>query len=387
MEAILVINAGSSSIKFSVFATSSIADNMLYHGTMDIGTDATNFTISDLYNTKQEIIPTIDYNQLFTRVIENISQQVILVAVGHRVVHGGTYFKAPVIITPSIYNQLEELVSLAPLHQGHNLNAIKIITNLQPNLPQIACFDTSFHHTQQHLAKLFAIPQILTKQGIIRYGFHGLSYEYIASVINNYIGTVGNERVIVQHLGNGSSACAMYQHKSVASSMGFTALDGLMMGTRCGNIDPGVILYLLEEKQYSLPQITELLYHKSGLLGVSNGLSSDMRKLLISDDLNAKEAIELFCYRAACEIGHLCVALGGCDALVFSAGIGEHAALVRQKICAYLTWLGLGLDEQANNNHQAIISTKDSKIVVSIIPTNEEYMIAKHVQQILLTSA
>ncbi|MDQ5921326.1 MAG: acetate kinase [Pseudomonadota bacterium] len=389
-QAILVVNAGSSSIKFSVFeimSTLSCDCKLIYHGVLEINPEQSNLTISNFEHAKlvQQNIPSNDYTTLFNTLFEWVLSKVSLVAIGHRVVHGGTYFKCPVKVTPHIIEQMEELIPLAPLHQGHNINPIKIIAKIYPQLPQIACFDTSFHYTQNHLAKLFAIPRALTEQGIIRYGFHGLSYEYIASVITQYIGDIGRKRVIVQHLGNGASMCGIYEQKSVASSMGFTALDGLMMGTRCGTIDPGVIIYLIQEKHYSIDQVVDLLYHQSGLIGVSGGLSNDMRQLLNESNTNphASEAIELFCYRAACEIGSLSVSLGGCDALVFTAGIGEHNPQIRQKICSYLHFQGVELNNEANSQNKNIISTHQSKITVSIIPTDEEYMIAKHVQQLM----
>jgi acetate kinase len=273
--------------------------------------------------------------------------------------------------------KLAILIPLAPLHEPQNIQAIRIIQKTYPELPQIACFDTTFHHTQEKLATLFAIPRHFTEEGIIRYGFHGISYEYIASVMAQHIGEKANHRVIVAHLGNGASMCAMYQGKSVATSMSFTALDGLMMGTRCGRIDPGVLLYFIQEKNYSGKQLEHLLYNESGLLGVST-ISHDMRILLASSDPKAKEAVDLFCYRAALEVGSLSVALGGCDALIFTAGIGEQAAVVRQKICTWLSWLGVKVNQKANQNNAIIISEEDSKIMVSVIPTNEEYMIAKH---------
>jgi acetate kinase len=269
------------------------------------------------------------------------------------------------------------LIPLAPLHQPHNIEAIKIIKKKFPHLKQVACFDTTFHRTQEKLATLFAIPIQLTQEGIIRYGFHGISYEYIASVMSEHLGDKANHRVIVAHLGSGASLCGMYQKKSVATSMGFTALDGLMMGKRCGRIDPGVLLYLLQQKKYTPHDVEDVLYNKSGLLGVS-GISNDVRELTSSTDPHALEAIDLFCYRAALEVGSFCAALNGCDAFIFTAGIGENSAIVRKKICDRLTWLGIKINDQANQNQETIISEKNSLITVCVIPTNEEYIIAKH---------
>lgn len=350
-EAILAINSGSSNIKFSLFAAQQDF-TLLHHGETD-GLKA----LFDWLN--------------------NLSSSLKIKVVGHRIVHGGTFFFQPTLITDEVMRKMQSLIPLAPLHQPHNLESIEIIRKLYPMLPQVACFDTAFHHTQEKLARLFAIPKELTDAGIIRYGFHGLSYEYIASIITDHLGEIGNQRVIVAHLGNGASMCALRERKSVATSMGFTALDGLMMGTRCGRIDPGVLLYLMEEKHYGTKQLKQLLYHESGLLGVS-GISSDMRILLASQEADAQEAIELFCYRAATEFGALFAALNGCDALVFTAGIGEHNAIIRKKICAKLTAFGVKTNDQANENNLTIVSDKDSKIVVSIIPTNEELMLAKH---------
>lgn len=382
-NAILVINSGSSSIKFSLIHQNQL--NFMYRGEVENILDSPCLTIWNTAHTKilKKNIPTRGHEaalKFFFDWLENLSEKITLEAVGHRVVHGGQYFLESVIVTDDVIQKMAKLISLAPLHQPYNIEAINIIKNKHPKLKQIACFDTTFHHTQEKLAKLFAIPKYLTDDGIIRYGFHGISYEYIASVIEKYIGEKGNERVVVAHLGNGASICAMYQRKSVATSMGFTALDGLMMGTRCGRIDPGVIFYLMREKKYSEKQIENLLYNESGLLGVSN-IHYDMRTLLSHSDINAAEAIELFCYRAALEFGSSAVALGGCDAFVFTAGIGENSFIIRKKICEKLSWLGITLNDKANENNETIISSPHSKIIVAVIPTNEEYMIAKHVQE------
>jgi acetate kinase len=383
---ILVINSGSSSIKFSLFVSHEETLDLLYHGQIDDLYGSPNIKVM---NSSQVAIvnhPLASKGHeagltTFFNWFEQLPTPITLKAVGHRVVHGGTMFSQPTLVTDEILNQLASLNSLAPLHQPHNLQAIQIIKTLYPKLPQIACFDTTFHRTQDKLATLFAIPRALTNEGVLRYGFHGISYEYIASVILQHLGEVGNQRVIMAHLGNGASMCAMYQRKSVATSMGFTALDGLMMGTRCGRIDPGVLLYLMQEKNHSVKQVEQLLYNESGLLGVS-GISYDVRELLTSHDAHAQEALDLFCYRAALEVGSLCVALKGCDALVFTAGIGEHASLVREKICLHLDWLGIKINQQANQSNATIISDKNSSIIVSVIPTNESYMIANHVKML-----
>jgi len=385
-EVILVINSGSSSIKFSIFNYQQNL-NLLYHGEIDGLLGSPCLTILDANHTqvlKQNISSQGHQAGLkeFFVWFENLSNAMTLKAVGHRVVHGGMYFSNSILVTNDAINKMESLNSLAPLHQPNNLAAINIIKNIYPKLLQVACFDATFHRTQEKLATLFAIPKALTDEGIIRYGFHGISYEYISSVLTQQIGEVGNNRVIVAHLGNGASMCAMYQGKSVATSMGFTALDGLMMGTRCGQIDPGVLLYLMQEKKYSVKKIEHLLYNESGLLGVS-GVSHDVRELLSRSTPDAIDAIELFCYRAALEVGSLTSALNGCDALVFTAGIGEHSAIIRKKICDRLSWLGIKINEKENKNNSTIFSEKNSSIILSVIPTNEEYMIAKNTWDIV----
>ncbi len=309
-----------------------------------------------------------------------------LAAAGHRVVHGGDHFVEPVLINTAVCAQLEQLIPLAPLHQPHNLAAIRALMALQPGLPQVACFDTAFHRTQDPRARQFALPREITAGGVKRYGFHGLSYEYIAGMLPLYLGAHAEGKVIVAHLGNGASLCALRNRQSVATTMGFTALDGLMMGTRCGTVDPGVLLYLMREKAMNVDAIEDLLYRRSGLLGVS-GLSSDMRDLLASDSPAAAEAIALFCYRAVREIGSLAAALGGLDALVFTAGIGECAPPVRTRICEALAWLGVALDETAHRAGQAMISSRDSRVSVYVIPTNEEAVIASHTARLLAALA
>ena len=302
-----------------------------------------------------------------------------VVAAGHRVVHGGRHFAEPARVTPDVLQQLEELVPLAPLHQPHNLSAIKALAERLPGLPQIACFDTSFHRTQPRLAELFALPRALADEGIIRYGFHGLSYDYIASVLGEHLGQRADGRVIVAHLGNGASMCAMRERKSVATSMGFTALHGLMMGRRCGTLDAGVVLHLLQNLGMSIDEVQHMLYRESGLLGVS-GISNNMQVLLESTDAAAVEAVELYCYRAAGEIGRLAAALGGLDAVVFTAGIGENAGKVRQMICGQLTWMGLELDPGENARNATRISASGSAVEALVVPTNEELVIAKAVR-------
>ena len=360
---------------------------MIYHGTVTgIGT-AAHFVVKDAqhHGLVQQPLTAADHESAFSMLLNWFDQHdeaFRLIAVGHRVVHGGILFKAPVIIDALVFAQLEQLIPLAPLHQPHNLTPIKWLQQQKPQLPQIACFDTAFHATQPAIAQLFALPRALTETGIKRYGFHGLSYEYIARVLPDFIGQLP-ERVIVAHLGNGASMAALKQGRSLATTMSFTALDGLPMGTRCGAIDAGVILHLLNNGM-NLDTLTHLLYHRSGLLGVSD-ISSDMQTLLQSDSPQASEAIELFIYRLGRELGSLVAALGGLDALVFTAGIGENSHLIRTKICANAQWLGIKLDEPANQQHHSRISTPDSLVSVWIIPTDEEKMIAQHAHALLKT--
>jgi acetate kinase len=305
-----------------------------------------------------------------------------IIAIGHRVVHGGERYSEPVRLDAAMIEALAGFIPLAPLHQPHNLDAIRTIAELRPELPQVACFDTAFHRSQPPGAQIFALPRAITAQGVRRYGFHGLSYEFIADTLPEHLGEAADGRVIVAHLGNGASMCAMHRRRCVATTMGFTAVEGLVMGTRCGSIDPGVLLYLMEYGGYDAKALTKLLYKESGLLGVS-GLSADMRILLGSEQPEAKEAVDLFCYRIVREIGSLAAALGGLDALVFTGGIGEHAAPVREKICHATAWLGLELDPAANADHATRISTSASRVTALVMPTNEEWIIARHTAETL----
>ncbi len=304
--------------------------------------------------------------------------------IAHRVVHGGKFYNQPTLITPEVIHHLQELIPLAPLHEPYSIDVINICREIYKDIPQVACFDKSFHRTQSYLAELFPLPLKYAEEGIIRYGFHGLSYQYITSKLPHYAAEKSSGRVIVAHLGNGASLCAMTDLKSVSTSMGFTALDGLMMGTRPGNIDPGILLYLLSEKGLTTKQITDLLYKESGLMGVS-GLSADMRTLLDSKETNSKTAVDLFCYLAAKHIGSLIPTIQGLDVLVFTAGIGENCPQIRTKICSYFNWLGLEINEQLNSINSAKISTKNSKVDIYVIPTNEEAIMAKNAVRLIST--
>jgi acetate kinase len=305
-----------------------------------------------------------------------------VVGVGHRVVHGGPRFAGPTRVTPDVLKALRDLVPLAPLHQPHNLAAIEAAAEHLPGVPQVACFDTSFHRGQPAVAEVVPLPRDICRGGVQRYGFHGLSYEYIASVLPQVAPDVAEGRVIVAHLGSGASLCALKGRKSVDSTLGFTALDGLCMGTRPGAVDPGVILYLFQSLGLSALEVETILYKKSGLLGIS-GLSNDMRVLLESTDPGARLAVDYFVYRAAKEIGALAAALGGIDALVFTAGIGENSPEIRRRLCESSAWLGLDLDPEANRRAESRISRPGSRVSAWVIPTNEELMIARHTGVVL----
>ena len=305
-----------------------------------------------------------------------------VLGVGHRVVHGGVWFTAPTVVDRHILAHLYELVPLAPLHQPYNLAAIEAVFARLPDVPQVACFDTSFHRGQPPVAEVIPLPRDLCKAGVQRYGFHGLSYEYVASVLPEVAPEIAAGRVVVAHLGSGASMCALQEGKSVDSTLGFTALDGLCMGTRPGALDPGVVLYLLQSLSLSPKDIETILYKKSGLLGIS-GISNDMRDLLGRGEPEARLAVDYFVYRAAKEIGALAAVLGGVDGLVFTAGIGENSAEVRRRICEASRWLGLELDAEANEGRGPRISTPHSKVSAWVVPTNEELMIARHTGALL----
>ena len=305
-----------------------------------------------------------------------------ILGVGHRVVHGGTKYDRPVVVNQQVLKDLRELIPLAPLHQPHNLAAIETICERMPDVPQVACFDTSFHRGHASVAELIPLPAEITKAGLQRYGFHGLSYEYIASVLPEVAPEIAKRRVIVAHLGSGASMCAMSEGKSVDSTMAFTALDGLCMGTRPGGLDPGVVLYLFQNLGLSVKEVESILYKKAGLLGIS-GISNDMRDLLGRSEPEARLAVDYFIYRTAKEIGALAAALGGIDALVFTAGIGENSPEIRRRVCEASSWLGVELDPTANSGKDPRISAPQSKVSVWVIPTNEELMIARHTATLL----
>jgi acetate kinase len=378
--AILVVNAGSSSLKFKAYA-------LVAGGRLEVMGDGQfeGLGTAPRLRARAGGAPVAARDWPTGARLDHaaaVAELRRLAAIGHRVVHGGLDFDAPVRIDEAVLTALEDLVPLAPLHQPHNLAPIRAWRAAQPDLPQVACFDTAFHRTQPALAQSFALPERFAKDGIRRYGFHGLSYEYIARRLAALDPVLAAGRVVVAHLGNGASLCAIHAGRSVASTMGFTALDGLMMGTRCGALDPGVVLHLMDRYGMDARQIEALLYRESGLLGVS-GISSDMRALRACDDPRARKAIDLFVYRAGREIGSLAAALGGLDALVFTAGIGENDSETRAAICAMAAWLGVELDAAANRAGGPRISTARAAVSAWVVPTDEESMIAAHTSRTL----
>ena len=381
-----VINAGSSSVKFSFYEgdrrilTGQVEGIGAHPSASAAGPNGEKLAPPDL-GTKPPTVPSEVLPAILPWARERLGYR-RLAALGHRVVHGGLHHSRPARVTAELLAELEALVPLAPLHEPHNLAPIRMAMSLNPELPQVACFDTAFHRTAPDVEQAFALPYTLYEEGIRRYGFHGLSYEYIASVMPERAPEIAGGRVIVAHLGNGCSACAMRNRVSIATTMGFTALDGLPMGTRCGELDAGVVLHLIQQKGMSGEQLVDLLYRRSGMLGLS-GISSDFRELLASDDPRARFAIEVFCYRVAGHIGSLTSALGGLDGIVFTAGVGENAAPVRSAICRACAWLGLELDEVANHENKQHISAPNSRVAAYVIKTDENLMIARHARALV----
>jgi acetate kinase len=388
-EAILVLNAGSSSLKLSLYERGAGDPSFVAGGQVAGLTTAPVFVAKDAAGQivgERRWESAIDHDDALAHVLDWVRTRYggayALAAVGHRVVHGGVDFAAPVRVDARVLAALERLVPLAPLHLPHNLAPMRALLGRAPAVPQVACFDTAMHRTQPRLARMFALPRELEDAGVQRYGFHGLSYEYVAGVLPGVDARAARGRTIVLHLGNGASLCALAAGQSVATTMGFTALDGVPMGTRCGSLDPGVLLYLMKERGMTARAVETLLYERSGLLGVS-GVSSDMRALAASRDPRATLAIDLFIYRVGRELGSLAAALGGLDAVVFTAGIGEHQAPVRAAVCRGAAWLGLELDEGANDGHGPRISTPASRVSAWVVPTNEELVIARHTRDLL----
>lgn len=391
-DVILTLNAGSTSLKFTVFAVgpegldpTPIADGKAEGlgeaPRLRIATrEGERFDSPLASSTQERVLAEI------LRWIEGHSSGLRVIGAGHRIVHGGPDFAAPLRLTPAILRRLAKLNPLAPLHQPHNLAPVRVLAHHHPNMPQIGCFDTGFHATNPALATRYAIPRDMHDAGIRRYGFHGLSYEYIASVLPDHLGVRAEGRVVVAHLGGGASLCAMTGGRSIASTMGFTALEGLPMATRSGTIDPGVLLYLMTERGMGAAAVSDLLYRQSGLLGVS-GISGDMRTLLASPAPEAREAVDLFVYRILRHLGSLVATLGGLDALIFTGGIGEHAAPVRAGVVEGAAWLGLRLDPRANAAGGPCITQTGSAVPAFVIATNEDLIIARHTLALLQAPA
>ena len=396
---LLVLNSGSSSLKFAVYVVNEPERNTEPQRRLRgqiTGLDAkTRFRVEDAEghivekNDRPSGLDSFGQEEALGFLMDWLEQHLdgqLLHAAGHRVVHGGQHFRSAVRVSSEVLERMEALVPLAPLHQPHNIAPIRSLAKSRPDLFQVACFDTAFHHTQPALERRLALPRHITDQGVMRYGFHGLSYEYIAGALAERLGETETGRVVVAHLGSGASLAALRNGVSVATTMGFTALDGLPMSTRCGSLDPGAVLYLLQEKGMSPEEVTTLLYEQSGLLGIS-GISGDMRTLLDSDEPAAEEAVAVFVHRAVREIGALVALLGGLDHLVFTGGIGEHSSPVRERICRHLDWLGVELDPGANGTDAEQAQSARSRAGVWIIPTDEERMIARHSLRLLQEEA
>jgi acetate kinase len=389
-QAIAVLNAGSSSLKFSLFEPSGDDLELTVRGQAEGLQTAPRFVARNaggetLSSHAWDDGTRLGHADALDHIVTTLRDKLAgtrLTGVGHRVVHGGLLYSHPVRVDAQVLDDLAQFIPLAPLHQPHNLTPIRLLLERQPALPQVACFDTAFHRAQPELAQMFALPGDLHDAGVRRYGFHGLSYEYIASVLPQLDPKAAQGRTVVLHLGNGASMCALAGGRSVASTMGFTAVDGLPMGTRCGAIDPGVILYLMDQRGMDARAIEKLIYNQSGLLGVS-GVSSDMRTLLASAEPRAALAVDLYVYRIGRELGSLAAALGGLDALVFTGGIGENSAEIRARVCRAAAWLGVALDESANQAGGPRISMADSATAAWVLPTNEELMIARHTRRVL----
>lgn len=389
-EAIGVLNSGSSSIKFAVFGVEheelrpGIKGHIeAIHASPHFIAKSNGHTVAEQFWGKRVELNHRDAIEHVLAFLRNNLSGVHLLGFGHRVVHGGTRYDQPVRVDRATLHELEKLIPLAPLHQPYNIAPIRLGLERLPNLPEVACFDTEFHCTIPELAQMFAIPGELHDAGVRRYGFHGLSYEYIAARLPCFDSRASSGKCVVLHLGNGASMCALHEGRSVATTMGFTAVDGLPMGTRCGTIDPGAIVYLIDHYGMDGRAIEKLLYHQSGLLGVS-GISSDMRTLLASCDSRAKLAVDLFIYRISREVGSLAAALKGLDAIVFTGGIGENSSIIRHRVCSQVVWLGVELDPAANEAGGPRISSEHSRVNAWVIPTNEEFMIAQHTRRIVV---
>ncbi len=388
MERIAVINAGSSSIKFALFEEDG-EQRLLFRGQIENIGVGPRLTVHDSAGEK------VSENEWGAKELDHGSATKVILqtaigllggkpvaGVGHRVVHGGSNFTAPALVTKDVVESLKALCPLAPLHQPHNIAPIEAIQSAAPHIPQVACFDTAFHQSQPHIAQAFALPRELTDSGIRRYGFHGLSYDFVSGHLRDVAPEHADKRLIIAHLGNGASLCAIHHGRSVATTMGFTAVEGLVMGTRCGSIDPGVLIYLMDEHGMDARALENLIYKKSGLLGVS-GITSDMRTLRASDDPKAREAIDLFIYRIVREIGSLAAAVGGIEGLIFTGGIGQRDAKTRNEVVTGCAWLGAAIDEQSNAKGEGRIDAPSSSIPIWVLPTDEERVIARHTAAVL----
>lgn len=395
MKAILILNAGSSSIKFAVFGLHESSLEKKFSGIVDhifknpVLTIKTAKTTEKMTINLSEIEKNSQFHDPYERAIHDIvdwlsHHDIDIIAAGHRVAHGGQ-FKHSMIVTDEVLAYLQTLNNLAPLHQPFNVKGVLVLTSIFPRIFQAVCFDTSFHTECHELSQRFAIPKWLYEEGVRRYGFHGLSYAYVVSQFDRYLAKEKvNGKIIIAHLGAGASMCAVDHRKSVATTLSFSALDGLPMGTRCGNIDPGVLLYLMETHHMGFKELMQVLYKESGLLGLSGGMSSDMRELEASDSPDARLAIDVFCYKIGAWVGMLAAELQGLEGIVFTAGIGENSALVREKVCHYAAWLGADMDREKNQRHENSIHTDNSRLALHVIPTNEELMIAEDTFRLFL---
>ena len=388
---ILTLNAGSSSIKFGVYSAEDGKPVLVAKGQVEgiatqphfVAKAAAGNLLSEAYwePVRSGSGHAIAFRKIWSWLGDSFGSDEIM-AVGHRIAHGGAKYPEPVLIDDAVAQELTRLVPLVPLHQPHNLAAVNAVQKSHPGLPQVACFDTAFHCNRPTVSDCFALPYELYEKGIRRYGFHGLSYEFVAQRLCEVAPDIADGRVVIAHLGSGCSMCAVQHGRSVETTMSFSALDGVPMGTRCGTLDPGVLLYLMQSEKMGAEELQDLLYKRSGLLGLS-GISNDMRELAASEDPRAGMAIDYFVYRVGQQLGALCAALGGIDALIFTAGIGENDATLRRRVCEDAAWLGIALDEEANRQADLRISAPDSRASVWVIPTDEEIMIASHTYRLV----
>lgn len=389
-EVLFVVNAGSSSIKFKLYRVVGEDIALVFGGAVDgIGTrprlkakDHAGETLIERSFAADEVANSSQAQRIIADWVSGEMRDAQLIGIGHRVVHGGPVYSAPVLVDDAVMRTLETFIPLAPLHQLSNLDPIRVLRERRPDLPQVACFDTAFHRGHPELSDRFALPRVLYDEGVRRYGFHGLSYEYVSQALRGIAPEIADKRVIIAHLGSGASVCALEGGRSIETTMGFTALDGLPMGTRSGSLDPGVVLHLIEQKGMSPAEVGHMLYHESGLRGLS-GISNDVRALLESDKPEAAMAIDFFSLRVAQALASLSVSLGGLDALVFTAGVGENAHQVRRNVVERLHWAGFALDDEANGRNDRRIEAAGSRVPILVVPTDEERMIGQHTLRLL----